>query len=241
MMIASILCENKVNRYSVQPQREPMNRNRLYGNQKVFPPSLSYETKQGETLLAKPKRKKQKPRLFAPTYNMAQDDYAHWETFGSESPRRYKESDSCHFNYQPNVHNSRPWWLSIKKEVSKVSGDPDRGGIVMRGLHLIKTWSRTQDAILFSSVEVESVALGKLAIEVLGVRSMCEEWKLSDAVQVSDPYADASAALSIAKRQGAGKLRHKNVKSVWLQEKSLAAKCRSKVTHSKRSTPKAFN
>ena len=58
---------------------------------------------------------------------MAQDDYEQWETFGSESPRRYKESDSCHFNYQPKVHNSRPWWLSIKKEVAKVSGDPDRG------------------------------------------------------------------------------------------------------------------
>ena len=35
----------------------------------------------------------------------------------------------------------------------------------------------------------------------------------------SQCYADASAALSIAKRQGAGKMRHINVKSLWLQEK----------------------
>ena len=34
-------------------------------------------------------------------------------------------------------------------------------------------------------------------------------------------YADASAALSIAKRQGAGKMRHINVKSFWLQEKAV--------------------
>ena len=41
------------------------------------------------------------------------------------------------------------------------------------------------------------------------------------ATQVSELYADASAALSIAKRHGAGKMRHINVKSVWLQEKAL--------------------
>ena len=91
----------------------------------------------------------------------------------------------------------------------------------MRGHHLVKTWSRTQDAITLSSAEAELVALGKLAMEVLGVRSMCEEWHLLDAGQASNLYADASAALSIAKRQGAGKMRHINVKSLWLQEKSL--------------------
>ena len=32
---------------------------------------------------------------------------------------------------------------------------------------------------------------------------------------------NASAARSIAKRQGAGKMRHINVKSLWLQEKAL--------------------
>ena len=63
----------------------------------------------------------------------------------------------------------------------------------MRGLHLIKAWSRTQDAITLSSAEAELVALGKLAMEVLGVRSMCEEWQLSKATQASDLYADASA------------------------------------------------
>ena len=31
-----------------------------------------------------------------------------------------------YFSYQPNVHNSKLWWLSIKKEVAKASGDPDR-------------------------------------------------------------------------------------------------------------------
>ena len=91
----------------------------------------------------------------------------------------------------------------------------------MRGKRLIKTWSRTQDAVTLSSAEAELVALGKLAMEVLGVRSMREAWTLSQVIQTSELYADASAALSIAKRQGAGKMRHINVKSLWLQEKTL--------------------
>ena len=44
---------------------------------------------------------------------------------------------------------------------------------------------------------------------------------ITDEGSASSLYADASAALSIAKRQGAGKMRHINVKSLWLQEKAL--------------------
>ena len=93
----------------------------------------------------------------------------------------------------------------------------------MRGLHLVKAWSRTHDAITLSSAKAELVALGKLAMETLGIRSMWEEWQLSRSTQASELYADASAALSIAKRQGAGKMRHINVKSLWPQEKALQA------------------
>ena len=101
------------------------------------------------------------------------------------------------------------------------TGKSTSGGVVMIGRHLVKAWSRTQDAITLSSAEAELVALGKLAMEILGVRSMCEEWHISQPSQVSDLFADASAALSIAKRQGAGKMRHINVKSLWLQEKAV--------------------
>ena len=93
----------------------------------------------------------------------------------------------------------------------------------MMGSHLIKSWSRTQDSITLSSAEAELVALSKLAMEILGVRSMCQEWHLTREEVASTLFADASAALCIAKRQGAGKMRHINVKSLWLQEKELQA------------------
>ena len=91
----------------------------------------------------------------------------------------------------------------------------------MLGSHLVKSWSRTQDSVTLSSAEAELVALGKLAMEMLGVRSMGHEWEMFQASLPSQCYADASAALSIAKRQGGGKMRHINVKSLWLQEKQL--------------------
>ena len=93
------------------------------------------------------------------------------------------------------------------------------GGLIQMGTRLLKTWSRTHDSVTLSSAETELVALSKLALEVLGVRSMALEWKV---IKVGCPcplYADASAALSIAKRQGAGKMGHINVRTLWLQEK----------------------
>ena len=47
------------------------------------------------------------------------------------------------------------------------------------GTHLVKSWSRTQDSVTLSSAEAELVALGKLAMESLGIRSMCREWGLT--------------------------------------------------------------
>ena len=91
----------------------------------------------------------------------------------------------------------------------------------MMGSRLIKSWSRTQDSVTLSSAEAELVTLSKLAMEMLGVRSMASEWHMMDGCAASKLFVDASAALSIAKRLGAGKMRHVNVKTLWLQEKAV--------------------
>ena len=63
--------------------------------------------------------------------------------------------------------------------------------------------------------------MGKLAMEMLGARSMTQEWLLASELMPSYLYADASVALSIAKRQGAGKKRRINKKRLWLQENEV--------------------
>ena len=71
------------------------------------------------------------------------------------------------------------------------------GGLIQLGAHLLKSWSRTQDSVTLSSAEAELVALSKLAMELLGVRSMAHEWRVVEDEVVCQLYTDASAALSM--------------------------------------------
>ena len=60
------------------------------------------------------------------------------------------------------------------------------------------------------------MALVKCSSELLGVRNLLKDLGVESRGVV---YADSSTALAIAKRKGAGKLRHINVSSLWVQEK----------------------
>ena len=65
------------------------------------------------------------------------------------------------------------------------------------------------------------MALSKLPAEIIGVRSMALEWEVIKEGCACQLYADASAALSIAKWQGAGEMRHINARTLWLREKAV--------------------
>ena len=101
------------------------------------------------------------------------------------------------------------------------AGKSTSGGPIMIGARLIESWSRTQGSATLNSAEAELVAFGKLAMEMVGIRSMCREWTMMKADAPCKLWADASAVISIAQRQGAAEMRHINVKSLWLQEKML--------------------
>ena len=53
------------------------------------------------------------------------------------------------------------------------------------------------------------------------MRSMTSSWNMMDVTAPSKLFTDASAALSIAKKEGAVKMRHINVRSLWLQQKAV--------------------
>ena len=67
-----------------------------------------------------------------------------------------------------------------------------------------------------SSAEAELIALVKCSAELMGMRSAMRDWGVESNGVV---YADSSAALAIANRKGAGKLRHIHISSLWIQEK----------------------
>ena len=85
----------------------------------------------------------------------------------------------------------------------------------MIGQHLIKAWSRTQNNGTLSSAEAELYAMVKCTAEMLGVKSMMKDWGRDKGGTL---YADSTAALGIAKRKGAGTLRHININTLWVQE-----------------------
>ena len=89
------------------------------------------------------------------------------------------------------------------------------GASIMHGSHLVKAYSRTQSNIALSSGEAEFYALVSGSSEALGVVAMTEDFgdKL-DAFM----YADASAAIGVAGREGLGRIRHLDTQSLWLQQ-----------------------
>ena len=81
----------------------------------------------------------------------------------------------------------------------------------MHGSHAIKAYSRTQSTLALSSAEAEFYALTSEGSEGLGTAAMMEDY--GDKLEVF-MYADASAAIGVANREGLGRIRHLDVQSL---------------------------
>ena len=89
------------------------------------------------------------------------------------------------------------------------------GGVILRGNHPIKSWSRQRRTIALSSAEAETYGMVACSAELLGIQACAKDLGMVSGVSV---YADASAAVGIVQRRGVGKLRHIRTQSLWLQE-----------------------
>ena len=78
-----------------------------------------------------------------------------------------------------------------------------------------KTWSSMQATIAQSSGEAEYYAMVRAAAEALGMQSIMRELGWEADIRI---WVDSSAAKSMASRIGLGKVRHMEVKFLWLQE-----------------------
>ena len=80
------------------------------------------------------------------------------------------------------------------------------------------TYSRTQQTIAHSSAEAELHALTSSAAEVLYLRSILRESKLSGKFHIT-LHTDSSSGKSLAMRTGPGKrTRHVELRHFWIQE-----------------------
>ena len=95
----------------------------------------------------------------------------------------------------------------------------------MYGRHLIRCCSKTQATIALSSAEAELGGIVKISAEVLGLSAMMADLGIS-LEEKALIYADASAALGIVQRKGAGNIRHINTRMLWVQEQEAKDKMR---------------
>ena len=89
------------------------------------------------------------------------------------------------------------------------------GGVLSVGGGAVKSWGSTQGTIATSSGEAELYALAKAASEGLGLRALAADLGWDLAVRV---WVDSSAAKAIASKTGLGRMRHLEVKYLWVQE-----------------------
>ena len=95
------------------------------------------------------------------------------------------------------------------------------GTLVMHGRHIIFTQSSTQAPIALSSGEAEFYGCVKAASRALGVRQLAFDMGVFGADGNPLPirlYTDSSSAMGTACKRGAGKIRHIEIGSLWLQQ-----------------------
>ena len=86
----------------------------------------------------------------------------------------------------------------------------------MLGKHCLRTWCATQPVHALSVAGVEYYALVEGSSRCLGLQTMLKELGVEASVVVLS--TDSSSAKSFASRRGLGRMRHIEVKELWLQE-----------------------
>ena len=92
------------------------------------------------------------------------------------------------------------------------------GGVLKVGKHVIRTWSSTQTTVATSSGEAELIAMYGGATRGLGMQTVMIEMGLSSQLKMVRISTDSSVAKSFVATRGLGKMRHVEVKFLWLQE-----------------------
>ena len=86
----------------------------------------------------------------------------------------------------------------------------------MLGRRYVKTYSLTQETIALSSGESEFYGIVKAGTQGLGIKGLMSDMGLCMHLRVN---TDSNAAKSIASRRGCGKVRHLEVRELWLQDR----------------------
>jgi hypothetical protein len=88
----------------------------------------------------------------------------------------------------------------------------------MIGDHCIKAWAAAQGAYALSSAEAELYGMVEAATRAKGLLSLARELGFGDLSNTIHLGTDSSAAKSFVSRRGLGKMRHLEIRDLWLQK-----------------------
>ena len=88
----------------------------------------------------------------------------------------------------------------------------------MLGNHCIKTWAASQGAYALSSAEAELYAMIEGVTRAKGLISLAGEMGFKELKNVVYVGTDSSAARSFVGRRGLGRMRHLDIRDLWLQK-----------------------
>ena len=88
----------------------------------------------------------------------------------------------------------------------------------MVGGHCVKTWSASQGAYALSSAEAELYAMVEGVTRAKGLVTLARELGFGDLENVIHLGTDSSAAKSFVSRRGLGRMRHLDIRDLWLQK-----------------------
>ena len=94
----------------------------------------------------------------------------------------------------------------------------------MLGGHLIKTWSASQGAFALSSAEAELYGMVEAVTRAKGLFTLSWEIGLRKLSNIVHLGTDSSAAKSFISRRGLGKMRHLEIRDLWLQKEVAEGK-----------------
>ena len=86
------------------------------------------------------------------------------------------------------------------------------------GSHCIKTWSSSQGPVALSSAEAEFYAMVEAVTRAKGLTSLAMELGFEDISPVIHLGTDSSAAKSFVCRRGLGRMKHIEIRDLWLQK-----------------------
>ena len=121
------------------------------------------------------------------------------------------------YHRQP-ITNEIVVWSDTDFAGCKETRKSTNGGAIMLGGHCVKTWSSTQAKIALSSGEAEYSGIVKAISEGMGIQSMMKDLGYDLKLVVN---TDSTAAIGIGTRHGLGKVKHMDIKELWIQEKVM--------------------